>query len=201
MPGNTVTYTIVASNAGPSAVTGATVAEHFPAALTGATWTCVGAGGGTCPASGAGNINDARQPARGRHGDVHCDRDALAGGDRHARQHGDGDGAGGVTDPIRATTGAPTPTRITPQADLSITKTDGVDDGVAGRHGDLHDRRRECGAERRDRRDGGGHIAGGADRCDVDVRRAPAAARARRRARATSTTRSICRSAARRRSL
>ncbi|HLX23944.1 MAG TPA: DUF11 domain-containing protein [Usitatibacter sp.] len=56
-PGSSVTYTITASNAGPSNATGATVADTFPAALT-ATWTCVGAGGGTCTASGAGNIND-----------------------------------------------------------------------------------------------------------------------------------------------
>src|SRR4051812_25034055 len=54
--GGSVTYTIVASNAGPSAATGATVADTFPASLT-CTWTCVGAGGGTCTASGSGNIN------------------------------------------------------------------------------------------------------------------------------------------------
>jgi hypothetical protein len=34
-----------------------TVADTFPASLT-ATWTCVGAGGGTCTAAGAGKIND-----------------------------------------------------------------------------------------------------------------------------------------------
>jgi uncharacterized repeat protein (TIGR01451 family) len=57
-PGQGITYTIVASNAGPSAVTGATVTDNFPSpALTGVNWTCVGAGGGTCPAGGAGNIN------------------------------------------------------------------------------------------------------------------------------------------------
>jgi uncharacterized repeat protein (TIGR01451 family) len=56
-PGGTVTYTITASNAGPSNVTGATVADTFPASLT-VTWTCTGAGGGTCTGSGAGNIND-----------------------------------------------------------------------------------------------------------------------------------------------
>ena len=55
--GGSVTYTIAASNAGPSNATGATVADTFPAALT-ATWTCVGAGGGTCTAAGSGNIND-----------------------------------------------------------------------------------------------------------------------------------------------
>ena len=57
-PGGSVTYTITSSNAGPDPVTGATVADTFPASLT-CTWTCVGAGGGTCTAAGAGNINDA----------------------------------------------------------------------------------------------------------------------------------------------
>ena len=56
--GQPIVYTIVASNAGPSSVTGATVADTFAGALTGVTWTCVGAGGGTCTAAGAGNIND-----------------------------------------------------------------------------------------------------------------------------------------------
>ncbi len=57
-PGGSTTYTITASNAGPDAVSGATVADTFPASLTGVTWTCVGAGGGTCTAAGSGNIND-----------------------------------------------------------------------------------------------------------------------------------------------
>ncbi|MBO1765187.1 DUF11 domain-containing protein, partial [Escherichia coli] len=56
-PGGSVTYTITASNAGPSNAPGAVIADTFPAALT-CTWTCVGAGGGTCTASGSGNIND-----------------------------------------------------------------------------------------------------------------------------------------------
>lgn len=53
-----LTYTIVASNAGPTAVTGATVTDTFPAELASANWTCAGAGGGTCTASGSGNISD-----------------------------------------------------------------------------------------------------------------------------------------------
>src|SRR6185369_5546900 len=55
--GGSVTYAIMASNAGPSDATAATVADTFPAVLT-ATWTCVGAGGGTCTASGSGDIDD-----------------------------------------------------------------------------------------------------------------------------------------------
>lgn len=55
-PGQATTYTIVVSNAGPSMVATAAVADAFPAAFTGAIWTCIGAGGGTCTANGAGNI-------------------------------------------------------------------------------------------------------------------------------------------------
>ena len=57
-PGSPITYTIVASNAGPSTATGATVADTVPAAITGVSWTCAGAGGGICAANGSGNIND-----------------------------------------------------------------------------------------------------------------------------------------------
>src|SRR6266496_1163452 len=53
-----INYTNVASNAGPNVANGATVADTVPAAITGVTWTCVGAGGGTCAASGSTSIND-----------------------------------------------------------------------------------------------------------------------------------------------
>ncbi|HEX4953669.1 MAG TPA: IPTL-CTERM sorting domain-containing protein [Thermoanaerobaculia bacterium] len=57
-PGQATTYTITVSNAGPNPDPAANVVDNFPAGFTGATWTCVGAGGGTCTANGAGNIND-----------------------------------------------------------------------------------------------------------------------------------------------
>lgn len=55
--GGSTTYTITASNAGPDN-TMATVADTFPAAVTSVTWTCTTTGGGTCAASGTGNINE-----------------------------------------------------------------------------------------------------------------------------------------------
>ena len=55
--GATLTYTIVATNDGPSAVTGATVTDVLPAGLTGATWTCATSGGAVCPASGSGDLS------------------------------------------------------------------------------------------------------------------------------------------------
>ena len=52
------TYTITVTNPlGPSDASGATVTDVFPTNLTGVTWTCTGASGGACPASGSGHIN------------------------------------------------------------------------------------------------------------------------------------------------
>jgi len=59
-PGLTTTYTLVASNAGPSAVTNATVADTFPTACTSVSYTSVAAGGapGNTAGPASGNIND-----------------------------------------------------------------------------------------------------------------------------------------------
>jgi len=54
--GGPVSYTIVASNAGPEPATAATVTDTLPATLSGVSWTCTAAGGATCPASGSGNL-------------------------------------------------------------------------------------------------------------------------------------------------
>ena len=81
--GGSVTYTITASNAGPSNATGATVADTFPASLT-CTWTCVGAGGGTCTASGSGNINDTVNLPSRRQRHLHGELHHLGRGHRHA---------------------------------------------------------------------------------------------------------------------
>ncbi len=56
VPGQGVTYQVVVTNNGPSAVTGATVTDTVPATVTGVTWTCSATGGGACAhASGSGN--------------------------------------------------------------------------------------------------------------------------------------------------
>ncbi|MFD0724488.1 hypothetical protein, partial [Lysobacter brunescens] len=55
--GGTVSYQIVVTNAGPSNLVGASVADTLPAQLTGATWTCTATGSASCgTASGAGNV-------------------------------------------------------------------------------------------------------------------------------------------------
>ncbi|MGH9887399.1 MAG: FG-GAP-like repeat-containing protein, partial [bacterium] len=58
VPGSPISYTIVASNTSGGAVTGAVVADTFPAAVTGVTWICGASAGSSCVVgSGAGNIN------------------------------------------------------------------------------------------------------------------------------------------------
>jgi uncharacterized repeat protein (TIGR01451 family) len=58
VPGQAITYTITASNAGPNPVSGVTVSDPVPASLLSTTWTCVATGGASCTASGSGNISD-----------------------------------------------------------------------------------------------------------------------------------------------
>ena len=57
--GSAVTYTIVASNAGPSSVSAAFVSDIMPSGLSGVTWTCSSTGSANCPSNGNGNINAA----------------------------------------------------------------------------------------------------------------------------------------------
>ncbi len=130
--GNTV-YTIVASNAGPSSAPGSTVADTFPATCTSVNWTCVGAGGGTCTAGGAGNINDTVNLPSG--GSVTytatCAINAAAVGS--LTNTATVATAGGITDPTPGNNSAiDTDTIVNNQADVSITKTDGQASDIAG---------------------------------------------------------------------
>jgi uncharacterized repeat protein (TIGR01451 family) len=54
--GQPFTWTITASNAGPTAISGASVADTFPSGVTGVSWTCTASAGSSCPASGSGHI-------------------------------------------------------------------------------------------------------------------------------------------------
>jgi uncharacterized repeat protein (TIGR01451 family) len=130
-PGGSVTYTITASNAGPSNATGATVADTFPASLT-CTWTCAGAGGGTCTASGSGNINGTVNLPSG--GSVtytaSCTISAAATGT--LSNTATVTAPAGVTDPTPGNNSATDTDTLGASADLAITKTDGVTTATAG---------------------------------------------------------------------
>lgn len=129
VPGGSVTYTITASNAGPDAVTGATVADTFPAVET-CTWTCVGAGGGTCTASGSGDINDTvNLPSGGS--TTYTASCAVAAGATGTLANTAAISSS-VADPVPGNNSATDTDTLTPQANLGITKTDGVATAAPG---------------------------------------------------------------------
>ncbi|HQX64255.1 MAG: DUF11 domain-containing protein [Xanthomonadales bacterium] len=130
-PGGSVTYTITAGNAGPSNATGATVADTFPASLT-CTWTCVGAGGGTCTAAGSGNINDTvNLPSGGSTTyTASCAISAAATGS--LSNTATVAAPGGVTDPTPGNNSATDTDTLAASANLGITKTDGVTTATPG---------------------------------------------------------------------
>ncbi|HMT08347.1 MAG TPA: Calx-beta domain-containing protein [Pyrinomonadaceae bacterium] len=130
-PGGGVVYTIVASNAGPDPVTGATVTDTFPAELT-ASWTCVGAGGGTCTAAGSGNINDTVNLPLGASVTYTATAAISASATGTLTNTTTVAVPGGVTDPNTPNNTATDVDTLVAESDLSITKTDGVTTVTAG---------------------------------------------------------------------
>jgi uncharacterized repeat protein (TIGR01451 family) len=127
IPGQGLTYTILVSNAGPADATGATIADSLPAVLQGATWTCSASTGSSCSPSGSGGINDMVN--------------LLANGMLTYTLTGtvDPTAAGslantatvvapaGVVDPNPGNNSDTDTDSLTPQADLSIAKSDSPD--------------------------------------------------------------------------
>jgi uncharacterized repeat protein (TIGR01451 family) len=127
VPGQTVTYTIVAGNAGPSDAPGATVTDAFPAALTGVTWTCVPAGGATCTPSGSGDINDTVNLPAGGTATYTAMGTIDAGATGTLSNTATVAPAGGIGDPNPGNNSATDTDTLTPPTDLGITKADSAD--------------------------------------------------------------------------
>jgi uncharacterized repeat protein (TIGR01451 family) len=132
--GQSTTYTITASNAGPSDAPASIVADTFPAPLTGCAWTCVGTLGGTCTAAGAGNISDVINLPNG--GSVtytaQCSVPASTAAGIPIANTATITPPMGVPDPTPGNNSATDTDTTFVSADLSITKTDGVASVVAG---------------------------------------------------------------------
>ena len=131
-PGGGLTYTVAVSNAGPAAATGATIADVFPAALT-CTTTCAGTGGATCtPGFFGGNINDTLNIPAGQSVTYTsaCTVSAIASGTLSNTATVAAPST--VIDPEPVNNSATDVDAVTPQADLSVTKTDGQATAVPG---------------------------------------------------------------------
>ena len=128
VPGLPISYTITVSNDGPGLATGAVVSDDIPDAIQNPTWTAIYTGSGASgPASGSGDINATIDlPAAGTA--VFTVTGTVA-----STATGNLVNTAEVTTP--GSTGDPTPGNNTstdtntpdPQADLSISKTDGQD--------------------------------------------------------------------------
>jgi uncharacterized repeat protein (TIGR01451 family) len=127
--GGSVTYTITASNAGPSNVTGATISDTFPASLT-CTWTCAGAGGGTCTASGSGNIADTANLPSG--GSVIYTASCAVSASATGSLVNTATVSSGTTDPNPGNNSATDTDALGASADLAVTITDTPDPVTAG---------------------------------------------------------------------
>ena len=134
-PGGSVTYTITRSNpTGPSDVDGATVVDTFPAAVTAAAWTCVSnAAAPRASGSGSGDINETVDLPVG--GTVNVQRrrststrpqPACSPTTRRSRL------PSGVTETDASDNMANDSDTLTPDVDLSISKTDGQITAVPG---------------------------------------------------------------------
>jgi uncharacterized repeat protein (TIGR01451 family) len=126
-------YTITVTNAGPVAVTGASVIDTFPSIFTGVTFTTTQTGGATgFAASGTGNItNTVDMPSGSKitytaKGTV---RSAATGNLSNTAQV---TAPTGVLDPNTANNSATDSDSITSQADLKVTITDGKTSAVPG---------------------------------------------------------------------
>ena len=133
-PGTNTTYTITASNAGPSAAPGSTVIDYFPSDCSGGTvaWTCAGAGGGSCTASGTGNIYDTVNLPSGGSATYTAICPIAGSATGTLENTATVAVAAGITDPTPGNNSATDTDTLTPTADLGITKTDGTDFVSAG---------------------------------------------------------------------
>jgi large repetitive protein len=121
--GLTDTYTITVANAGPSAVTGASVVDTFPTALTGVTWTCEATDGGTCAvASGAGNIATTVDLPAGASATFTATGTVSPSALGMLANTANVSPPPGTTDPTPGDETASDATTITPLADLQVTK-------------------------------------------------------------------------------
>ena len=130
VPGTSTTYTIVASNSGPSFLANGKVVDALPPQVSTATWTATYTGAGsTGPASGSGPLNETISLAAGGTATflftVNIKSDAT------------GDMTNTVTvSPPEGTTGntatATDTNTVNPTVNLAITKTDGTDTYKSG---------------------------------------------------------------------
>lgn len=124
-PGTSISYTIVVTNAGPTAVTGAQVSDNFPASLTGVTWSSVVTGGATGnTAAGNGNIAETVNMPVGATITYTVNATISPTAISPLQNTATVTSPAGVEDLAPGNNSATDTNTLVPQADLAITKTD-----------------------------------------------------------------------------
>jgi len=127
------TYTIKVSNVGTNNVTGATVADSFPAMFTGVTFTATASGGASgFTASGAGNISDTVSLPKGSVITYNATGKISPSGTGTLSDTATVTPPSGVTDLTPANNTATDSDTITYKADLKVMVADGKSAEVAG---------------------------------------------------------------------
>lgn len=129
VPGTAVTYTIEVTNAGPDAVSGAIVRDDFPAGLS-CSWSCAASAGSSCGA-GAGDIEDAADLLAGGSATYTASCQIASAATGSLSNTATVAAPAGTTDAAANNTATDTDS-LTPQADLAISKTDGVTAATPG---------------------------------------------------------------------
>lgn len=127
VPGGSITYTIVVSNAGPSAVVGATVSDPLPAGASAGSWTATTSSGGgtvTGPSSGTGALLTTVDLPVGASVTFTFEVQISPSATGVLTNTATVTAPPGVTDPDPGDNTATDTDALTPQADLSITKSD-----------------------------------------------------------------------------
>ena len=125
VPGAAISYTIIATNNGPSDVTGATVADTLPATIGRVSWTCVASSGSSCTASGTGNINVAVNLLAGGTATFTVNGTVSSAATGTLANTATITAPAGVTDPTPGNNSATDTDTLAPQVTLAVAKTDG----------------------------------------------------------------------------
>ena len=137
MPGNAITYTIVVTNNGPSNATGASIADTIPASITGTTITCTPSGTASCGTNASAGNNLSFTGVNINAGAANFVTITVSGTVNPGTTGNLTNTAtvtpgANQTDPNQANNSATDIDSNNPQADLSITKTDGSATYVPG---------------------------------------------------------------------
>jgi uncharacterized repeat protein (TIGR01451 family) len=133
-PGGSVTYTVVVANAGPENVTGFGVTDDFAADLT-CSWTCAAGSGATCTAGPvAGDIDDTVNLDAGSSATYTASCTIDGGASGTLVNTATVAGPPGIVDATLGNNSATDTDTVVPipEADLSITKSDGATEATIG---------------------------------------------------------------------